>query len=50
MVCEAVLLFQRQRAVFNAEVSRRNALRFARWVFKERMQAFLTETMGRSIA
>jgi glycosyltransferase involved in cell wall biosynthesis len=49
-LCEAVLLFQRQAAAFNAEASRRNALRFDRPLFKARIRAFLADTLGQGIA
>jgi glycosyltransferase involved in cell wall biosynthesis len=49
-LCEAVQLFQRQAAAFNPEVSRRNALRFDRCVFKERIRTFLTDMVGTTTA
>jgi glycosyltransferase involved in cell wall biosynthesis len=49
-LCEAVLLFQQQAAELHADANRRNALRFDRQVFKERIRAFMTDMLGRPMA
>jgi glycosyltransferase involved in cell wall biosynthesis len=48
-LCEAVQLFRRRRGAFRVEASRRNALRFERRLFKERIHAFLAGLLGGSL-
>jgi glycosyltransferase involved in cell wall biosynthesis len=49
-LCEAVSLWQRRVAAFDAQAIRQNALRFDRPVFKDRIKTFLADKMGLAIA
>jgi glycosyltransferase involved in cell wall biosynthesis len=48
-LCEAISLFEQRAAEFSPEASRRNALRFDRPAFMERIRTFLIDKMGLSI-
>jgi glycosyltransferase involved in cell wall biosynthesis len=48
-LCAAVSLFQQRVAEFAPEASRRNAIRFDRPAFIERIKVFLIDRMGLSI-